>query len=105
MIDNLVNHGVEKLTPELFSELVDDSFPMDDMEKLNRDPIKIFNTYLDKNGKGFVTVDDIKKLSSNDIKMTALYSESTHGPVKVDYQTKKKKSPPEQSEDGDHDEL
>ncbi|KAK3745071.1 hypothetical protein QZH41_014551 [Actinostola sp. cb2023] len=87
LIDNMIEHGLKRITPEIFKEFIENAFPFDesDEEILQRDPEKMFHTYLDPKGKGHATVEDIRKIPSKDIKMIALNSEAPHGPVKVEY--------------------
>ncbi|EDO30444.1 predicted protein, partial [Nematostella vectensis] len=56
--------GVTQLTADLFQRFIDETFELeeDDERKLKRDPVKLFAKYLDKEKKGFVTVEDIKNV-------------------------------------------
>lgn len=53
----------------------------DDIESIQRDTYEIYHEFLDPDGKGFVTRDDIKALSQDTLKQIARRSEAPHGPV------------------------
>ena len=63
--------------------MIEDLFELDeeDVEIIHRDTIEIFNEFLDPEGKGFITRDDIKALSQDTLKQIARRSEAPHGPV------------------------
>ena len=53
----------------------------EDVESIQRDTFEIFREFLDPEGKGFITRDDIKALSQDTLKQIARRSEAPHGPV------------------------
>jgi len=53
----------------------------EDEESIQRDTSEIFHEFLDPDGKGFITRDDIKALSQDTLKQIARRSEAPHGPV------------------------
>ena len=53
----------------------------EDVEDMQRDTMEIFHEFLDPEGKGFITRDDIKALSQDTLKQIARRSEAPHGPV------------------------
>lgn len=77
---------IDKLTAPGFQEMIEENFELDEyeMKTLQRDPQKLFKTYLDLEGKGYVTEEDIKKIPQEDLKIVALNSESPHGPIAGD---------------------
>lgn len=99
LIDQMAEHKVEKLTPDFFQEFIENAFPIDEEEEIDRDPKMLFTTYLDPEGKGFITVDEIMKIPSDDIKKVLLGSETPHGPMKVEYHAKKVTVPNEVEDD------
>lgn len=73
----------DTLTEKQFSVLINDLFELDEeeVELIQRDTFGIFNEFLDPEGKGFITRDDIKALSQDTLKQIARRSEAPHGPV------------------------
>lgn len=63
--------------------MIEDLFELDedDVESIQRDTFEIFHEFLDPDGKGFITRDDIKVLSQDTLKQIARRSEAPHGPV------------------------
>lgn len=63
--------------------MIEDLFELDedDVESIQRDTFEIFHEFLDPDGKGFITRDDIKALSQDTLKQIARRSEAPHGPV------------------------
>ena len=53
----------------------------EDVEVIQRDTFKIFHEFLDPDGKGFITRDDIKALSQDTLKHITRRTEAPHGPV------------------------
>lgn len=53
----------------------------EEVELIQRDTFGIFNEFLDPEGKGFITRDNIKALSQDTLKQIARRSEAPHGPV------------------------
>jgi len=53
----------------------------EDVEHIQRDTSEIFHEFLDPEGKGFITRDDIRALSQDTLKQIARRSEAPHGPV------------------------
>ena len=53
----------------------------EDIEAIRRDTYQIYREFLDPDGKGYVTRDDIKALSQDTLKEITRRSEAPHGPV------------------------
>jgi hypothetical protein len=83
IINFMKEREYEKLTAPLFQEFIEEAFQLDDDDPMikQRDPQKLFNTYLDSKGQGYLTVEDIQKIPQEDLKIVGLNCEQAHGPV------------------------
>jgi len=88
LIQQMKENNIEKLTPEFFTELIENAFPPEDDEMIDRDPAKFFTEYFDLERKGYITADEIMKLPSENIKIVLLNSEAPHGPTQIEYPKK-----------------
>lgn len=88
LLEQMKEHNIEKVTPEFFREFIENAFPLEEGETIDRDPEKFFTQYFDLEEKGYITKEDIMKLPSENIKKVLLNSESPHGPLQVEYHKK-----------------
>lgn len=84
MLRVLKKKKTDILTPELFEKYW---FHSMDEDYGKNDPKEVFKTLLDKEHKGFLTVEDVKKLPADVIKEMARLMDPPHGPKKEDQLT------------------